>query len=133
MGKDLYYLGASAILTLAMVLVASLLRARAWTPEGMALAFGNRENLPRATPLAGRAERAARNMVDNLVLFAVVMLAAHISGVLGPRVALGAQIFFWARLLYFPIYLVGVSYARTAVWAVSIIGLGIILSALMVV
>ena len=99
MGKDLYYLAASTILTLVMVLVASTLRARAWVPGGLAIAFGNRENLPPATPLAGRAERAARNMVDNMVLFAVVMLAAHIAGVLGPRVALGAQIFFWARLV----------------------------------
>lgn len=132
MGKDLYYLAASAILTLVMVLVASMLRARAWTPEGMAIAFGNRENLPPATPLAGRAERAARNMVDNMVLFAVVMLAAHIAAVLGPRVALGAQIFFWARLVYFPTYLAGITYLRTAVWLVSMVGLGIVVSALMV-
>ena len=132
MGKDLYYLVASTILTLVMVLVASTLRARAWAPGGLAIAFGNRENLPPATPLAGRAERAARNMVDNMVLFAVVMLAAHIAGVLGPRVALGAQIFFWARLVYFPTYLAGITYLRTGVWMVSIVGLGIVVSALMV-
>jgi uncharacterized MAPEG superfamily protein len=132
MGKDLYCLAASAILALVMVLSAATLRARAWTPEGLAIAFGNRENLPPATPLAGRAERAARNMVDNMVLFAVVMLAAHIAGVLGPRVALGAQIFFWARLVYFPTYLAGIAYLRTVVWLASIVGLGIIVSALMV-
>jgi uncharacterized MAPEG superfamily protein len=132
MGKDLYYLAASAILTLVMVLIAATLRARAWTPEGLAIAVGNRENLPAATPLAGRAERAARNMVDNMVLFAVVMLAAHIAGVLGPRVALGAEIFFWARLVYFPTYLAGIAYLRTVVWLVSIVGLGIIVSALTV-
>ncbi len=132
MGKDLYYLAASAILTFVMVLFASLLRARAWTPAGMAVAFGNRATLPDATPLAGRAERAARNMLEGMLLFAVVMLAAQIAGVVGPRVALGAQIFFWARLVYFPVYLAGISYVRTAVWAVSIIGLGMILSALIV-
>ena len=57
MGKDLYDLAASAILTFVMVLVASLIRARAWTPAGLLIAFSNRDNLPEATPLAGRAER----------------------------------------------------------------------------
>ena len=132
MGKDLYYLAASAILTFVMVLIASLVRARAWTPAGLAIAFGNRDKLPEATPLAGRAERAAKNMLEGMLLFAAVMLAAQIAGVVGPRVALGAQIFFWARLVYFPVYLAGITYVRTAVWTVGMVGLGIIISALMV-
>ena len=132
MGKDHYFLAASAILTFVMVLIASLLRARAWTPAGLLIAFGNRDNLPDATPLAGRAERAARNMLEGLLLFAAVMLAAQLAGVIGPRVALGAQVFFWARLVYFPVYLAGLIFVRTAVWTVSVIGLGIIVSALMV-
>ena len=132
MGKDLYYLAASAILTFVMLLVASLTRARAWTPAGMAVAFGNRDNLPPATPLSGRADRAAKNMLEGLLLFATVMLAAQIAGVVGPRVATGAQLFFWARLVYFPVYLAGIAYLRTAVWAVSIVGLVMIISALMV-
>ena len=132
MGKDLYYLGASAILALLMLLLAGLLRARAWTPAGLGVAFGNRDALPEPTPLSGRAERAARNMLEGMLLFVVVLLAAHTAGVLGPRVALGAQIFFWARLVYWFIYLAGIAYLRTAAWAVSIVGLGIILSALLV-
>ena len=112
MGKDLYYLAASAVLTFVMVLVASLIRARAWTPAGLLIAFGNRDNLPEATPLAGRAERAARNMLEGMALFAAVMLAAQIAGVVGPRVALGAQVFFWARLVYFPVYLAGLTYVQ---------------------
>ena len=131
MGKDMYYLAASAILTLVMLLVASLVRARAWTPAGMVVAFGNRDMLPEATPLSGRAERAARNMLEGMLLFVGVMLAAQIAGVVGPRVALGAAVFFWARLVYFPVYLAGVTYVRTALWAVSLVGLGIIVSALM--
>ena len=132
MGKDLYYLAASAILTFIMLLVASLLRARAWTPRGMGVAFGNRDDLPEPTPLSGRADRAAKNMLEGMLLFVAVMLAAQMAGVAGPRVALGAQLFFWARLVYFPVYLAGIAYIRTAVWAVSIIGLGVIISALLV-
>ncbi|MEO8858539.1 MAG: MAPEG family protein [Burkholderiaceae bacterium] len=130
MGRDLYYLGASAILTIVMLLVAAGLRTRAWTNAGSAMAFGNRDDLPPPTPLSGRAQRAAANMLEGMLLFVALVLAAQIAGVLGSRVALGAALFFWARLVYFPVYLAGIAYLRTAVWAVSIIGLAIIFSAL---
>ena len=44
--------------------------------------------------------------------------------------ALGATIWILARIVYFPIYLLGVIYVRTAVWAISIIGLLMMLSRL---
>lgn len=130
MSKDLYYLGASALLTWVMVMVTSGLRAFD-CPNPIGVAFGNRDNLVPPSPMSGRAERATRNMLENMVLFCALILAAHVAGVLGPRVALGAQIFFWARLVYFFVYLAGIAYVRTLVWAVSIVGLGIILSALL--
>jgi uncharacterized MAPEG superfamily protein len=46
--------------------------------------------------------------------------------------ALGATIWILARIVYIPIYLFGVVYARTAVWAISIIGLVMMLSHLIV-
>jgi uncharacterized MAPEG superfamily protein len=57
-------------------------------------------------------------------------MAAQIAGVMGPRVALGAQVLFWARVVYYPVYLAGIRFVRTAVWTVGLVGLGIILSAL---
>jgi uncharacterized MAPEG superfamily protein len=36
---------------------------------------------------------------------------------------LGAQIFFWARVVYAAVYLAGIPWVRTAVWAVSVIGM----------
>lgn len=131
MGKDLYYLGASALLTWLMIMTAAALRALCAGKDTMAVAVGNRDNLPTPSPLAGRADRAAKNMLENMVLFAGLVLAAHVAGVLGPRVALGAQIFFWARLVYWFVYLAGIPYLRTVVWAVGVAGLGVILSALL--
>jgi uncharacterized MAPEG superfamily protein len=119
-----------AIITWALLVVASLIRTRGWTLPGLLLAFGNRENLPEPSPLAGRAERAARNTLDNFVLFAALALAAHAAGATGQRVETGAEIFFWARVIYIPIYIVGLPYLRTGVWFVSIIGLGMIASVL---
>lgn len=111
-----------------MLVVASLVRTQAWTPKGMLLAFGNRDNLPDPTPLAGRAERAARNTLENFVLFAALALVAHAAGATSSRVTLGAEVFFWARLVYIPVYLAGITYVRTAVWAVGIVGLGLMLA-----
>lgn len=130
MTKTLTLVAYMALLTWIMLLVASLVRARAWRLDGMLVAFGNRDNLPASTPLAGRAERTARNTLENFVLFAALALTAHVAGAVNSRVELGAQLFFWARVLYIPIYLAGITYVRTAVWLVSIVGLGMIVAAI---
>jgi uncharacterized MAPEG superfamily protein len=116
------------LLTWAVVVVASLIRARAWTPKGLLLAFGNRADLPPATPLAGRAERAAANSFENLVFFAALALVAQAAGATGERVLLGAEIFLWARVVYLPVYVAGIPFLRTGVWAVSVVGLGLMVA-----
>jgi uncharacterized MAPEG superfamily protein len=129
MTADLHYLAYSAVLTWVMLMAASLIRAEAWTPKGFVIAAGNRDNLPAPSPIAARADRAAKNMLENMVLFAVVVLVARLGGVPPEDVAPGAAIFFWARLAYFFIYLAGIPFLRTAVWAVSITGLVMIMLA----
>ena len=117
-----------AVLTWLTVVGASLIRARAWTPKGLMLAFGNRADLPEATPLAGRAQRAAANTLENFVFFAALALTAQLAGATGERVLLGAQVFLWARLIYLPVYVAGIPVLRTGVWAVSIVGLGLMVA-----
>jgi uncharacterized MAPEG superfamily protein len=119
-----------AILTWLALLAASLIRARAWTLPGTIIAMGNRDNLPEATPLAGRADRAARNTVEGFILFAAIALVAHAAGATSPRVAMGAAIFFWSRVLFIPVYYAGIVYLRTLVWLASVIGLAMMISAL---
>ena len=119
-----------AILTWLALLAASLIRVKGWTFPGTMLAFGNRDNLPQATPLAGRAERAARNTLENFVFFAAIALVAHASGATSPKLALGAEVFFWARLIYIPVYYAGIVYLRTAIWVVSIVGLAMVIAAI---
>lgn len=120
-----------AILTWLTVLLASLIRVKGWTPSGTMMALGNRDKLPEATPFAGRAERAARNTLENFVLFAAIALVAHAAGATSPKIATGAQIFFWARVLYVPVYCAGIAYLRTAIWVVSIVGLGMMISGIL--
>jgi uncharacterized MAPEG superfamily protein len=84
---------------------------------------GNRENLPPATSWAGRAQRAHRNMLESLVLFAVLVLVTEITNKNSAMTGFGAQLFFWARVIYAIIYVAGVPWLRTGVWGISIIGL----------
>jgi uncharacterized MAPEG superfamily protein len=65
-------------------------------------------------------------MLESLVLFAALVLVAVFSGKTNSTTLLGAQLFFWARLVYALVYLLGVPYARTISWAVSMVGLFII-------
>jgi uncharacterized MAPEG superfamily protein len=90
---------------------------------GLPKLAGNREGLADCTGLPGRAQRAHRNMLENLVLFAVLVLVAQAAGRLNAMTALGAQLFFWGRVAHAAIYIAGVPWLRTAAWTVSVAGL----------
>jgi uncharacterized MAPEG superfamily protein len=84
-------------------------------------------------PLAGaaaRAHRASRNFLETFAFFAAAVLAVVLIKANSSSTALGAQLYFWARLAYLPIYIIGVPYVRTLAWAVSFAGLLLVLRAL---
>jgi len=116
----------SGVLTLVMLLVASGFCAKVWEPGGAQVAFGNREGMPPALGLAGRADRAAKNQMEAMVMFLALVLAAQVAGK-GAQAAYGATIFFWARLVYWPVYAAGIIYLRTLIWFVGLFGLFLIL------
>jgi len=123
MTPDLKYLLFAVILTFVQMLIAAT---GANQQVGLVTLAGNREGLPEMTSWAGRAKRAHLNMVENLVLFAALVLIAQVAGKANAMTALGASIFFWARLVYAGIYLAGISWVRTVLWFISVIGLAII-------
>jgi uncharacterized MAPEG superfamily protein len=130
MMTDTTILVLSAILTWLMLGTSSGLRTRGWMPGGLARAFGNRDDLGEPTPLGGRAERAAKNMLENLAMVTALIAAVHFAGKANAQATLGANIFFWARLAYWPCYLAGVTYVRTLVWMVSVVGMAMIAAAI---
>jgi uncharacterized MAPEG superfamily protein len=117
---------ASAILTFLMLGIGSYCRNQAWAPGGLKRAMGNRDDLPAPLPISGRADRAAKNMLENLAMFTALVAAVHFAGKTGWLADLGATLFFWARLAYWPTYLAGIAYLRTVVWLASIGGLGML-------
>ena len=98
---------------------------------GLMALVGNREHFPELTGWAGRADRAQRNMVHNLVLFAALVLAAVAAGRTDNLTLVGAQLFLWARVAYAIVYLIGLQWLRTGVWAVSVLGMILIFSQLL--
>ncbi len=96
---------------------------------GLGAVAGNREDVPELTGWIGRARRAHANMIENLVPFAAVVLAAQAAGKTGALTALGAQLFFWLRLAHAVIYIVGIPYLRTLAWLVSVVGIVLIVVA----
>jgi uncharacterized MAPEG superfamily protein len=120
-----------AVVTWLCLVVASLLRTRGWTPRGMLLAFGNRDDLAEPTPLAARAARTATNTLENFVLFSAIALVANAVEPNSVAVQRGAELFFWSRILYIPVYYAGVKYLRTAVWMVSVVALAGMVAAML--
>jgi uncharacterized MAPEG superfamily protein len=98
---------------------------------GLTTLVGNREKFPELTGWAGRAYRAHRNMVENLVLFAALVLAAVAAGRTNNMTLVGAELFLWARVAYAIVYLIGLPWLRTGMWAVSVLGLILIFAQLL--
>ena len=84
---------------------------------------------PTVTVLTGRFQRIFRNFRETFVYFAVAVLVVTVLSKNSPSSALGAQIYFWARVIYIPVYAAGIPVARTLVWAASIVGLVMVLLA----
>ena len=123
MTPELMYLIWSAALTFVLVLIAV---SGATLQVGLPRLAGNREGLPEMTGWAGRAARAHRNMLESLILFAVLVLVAHIAGVHNSMTLLGVQLFFWGRVAHAVFYIAGIPWLRTAAWGVSVAGLAVI-------
>ena len=126
MTVDLWMLVAAAVLTWAQIVVAAapgLLSNPMWS-------IGSRDTPPTRSVWASRADRAAKNMKENLPMFAVLVLIAHVSGEADATSALGAQIFVGARIAHAIIYLAGIPNVRTLAWLVSVAGMGMILCTL---
>ena len=109
------------LLTFVTVVAGAAIRNREWTSEGLSIGLGNRDNLQEATPLGGRADRAAKNAIEAAVFFVPLALVAHSAG-LDAEVLLGAQVAFWARVAYVPIYIAGIKVVRSLVWMTGAAG-----------
>ncbi|WP_430390507.1 MAPEG family protein [Dyella sp. 20L07] len=126
---ELKLLGWSIVLGLVYVLFATML---ATQQRGLAWNASNRDGEPQPlTGAAARADRASRNFLETFVFFAAAVLGVVLAQRTSASSALGVQLYVWARVAYLPIYVVGIPYLRTLVWAVSVAGIVMVLGALL--
>lgn len=71
--------------------------------------------------LAARLARAQANFFETFPFFAAAAIAVVLSGRSSEHTVLAAQVYFWARVVYLPLYASGVPYVRSLVWVMSIV------------
>ncbi len=72
----------------------------------------------------GRAPAAcAGQFLETFPFFAAAAIAVVVAGRGNDTTALAAQAYFWARVVYLPLYAAGVPYVRSLVWLVSLLSI----------
>lgn len=125
MTTELSMLAYCAILTVLLALIPTVALI---LEKGLPFAAGNREEAVTLPAWAERAKRTHLNMLENLPVFAALVLIAQVSGAFNDTTALGATLFFWGRVAHAAVYLAGIPWVRTGAFAVSLVGLLMIAS-----
>lgn len=123
MSVELSMLVYSAALFLVIILLQAGL---AIAQNGLMAQAGSRDNLPEPTVLRKRLQRLTANMQENLVMFAIVVLAANAAGVSNDTTVMGASLFFYARIAHAIVYAFGWPMIRPLFFFVGLYGIIII-------
>jgi uncharacterized MAPEG superfamily protein len=81
--------------------------------RGISDTVGYPENPKVQSPWAQRLMKAHANAVENLVVFAALVLAAHALGVTNSTAASACMVYFWARVVHALAYTVALPWVRT--------------------
>ena len=105
----------------------SLLTALMWVPyilntimvRGLVNAVGYPENPKPLAPWASRMKTAHYNAIENLVVFAALVLIADAAEVSNETTAMACVIYFWARLVHCLVYTFGIPWVKTLAFVVG--------------
>ncbi len=90
--------------------------------HGVWLALRNPQpDLRPKAPWAERMMRAHANAVENLVIFAPLVLALHATGLSTPATANACMVYFFARLAHYVIYTLGLPLLRTVAFFIGFV------------
>lgn len=70
-------------------------------------------------PWAAKMKAAHANAVENLVVFAALVLIANAAGISNSTTVLACQLYFWARLVHLLAYTFAVPWVRTIAFVVG--------------
>lgn len=128
MTTELKMLSWTLVLALVQIILPSIFR----TGEtGMAYNASPRDE-PASRPagvVTGRLMRAQTNLLETLPVFIAAVMIVQLAGVHSASTASGAVIYFWARVIYVPLYAFGIPFLRSLAWLASIAGIIMLLAA----
>lgn len=81
--------------------------------RGLLDAVGYPENPKPLSPWAVRMKAAHYNAIENLVVFAALVLVAHAAGISNEVTLMACTIYFWARIVHFAAYTFRIPWVRT--------------------
>ncbi|WP_043621511.1 MAPEG family protein [Ensifer sp. ZNC0028] len=125
MSVEMTVLALGCVFGIVQVFVAAQLQTR---QHGLAWSLSSREvAMPPPTPLVGRLKRAQANFLETFPFAASALLAVEITGANDATTGLGAIVWLSARLAFWLAYAIGIPVLRSALFATSIIGIGLVL------
>ncbi|MEN0079765.1 MAG: MAPEG family protein [Pseudomonadota bacterium] len=124
MTPELTYLAYATVLLLVHMMVQA---AASDLVKGIPWALGSRDENIDPGVLGGRLERALTNYAYNFPAFVALALTLKVTDLSTETTALGAAIWFWARVAFLPLYAIGVPLLRSVAWVVSIAGLAMMI------
>jgi len=98
--------------------------------HGISYGLSPRDEPKPLTGVGARVQRAFANYMQTFPFFAAAVLVAHAANRHSWLTVTGAQLYFWARLAYVPLYAAGIPVARTVAFLVATLGIVLLLIAL---
>ncbi len=120
MSEEIYWLAWNVVLTAAMVIPYAVYRTRKLGGLLQVLLRPLPGDSPFDDEWAHRAYRAHMNAFEGLTMFAPLALAVPLAGIGNETTAMACMVYFWARLVYAPMYYFKVPVLRTVVWFVGL-------------
>ena len=87
--------------------------------RGLLDAVGYPDDPKPIAPWAARMKAAHYNAVENLVVFAALVLTLNAAGISNDTTVLVCNVYFWARLAHFLVYGFGIPWLRTITYFVG--------------
>src|SRR5690348_1644010 len=128
MTTELTMLAYSVALLIVLVLIQASIGVQA---KGLVPMANNRDNVGPATGFHARMLRVVDNHREGITMFAPVILIAAVANVHSGMTVLGAQMFFYSRLVHAVLYVTGIPLVRPLFWAVGLAGTVIVLLAIL--